>query len=251
MPSYVKHLYYYKGKTSNVYIVVGPDGTYLIDSGMPSDVPILQKILEHFPPLKRALFTHFHVDHISGWMLLEKRFKGVEAFFHENARPLLYGKKRVPFPPLRAWKDILVPCMREYGYVLGARDVIYGMYGTPFRKGMALKNVQFFTRGDNLLPGFRMIHTPGHTPDSVSFHHPEKGILISGDFILVLNGKISANTFLQNCYDQESSLGKIRKLDRLKTICPGHGPFAQIKQECDILSMPSTRTSYRVGRTRW
>jgi len=89
MPSHLKHLHLYKGKTSNVYIAVCTDGTYLVDSGMPSDAPMLQKILEGLPPVKMVLFTHFHVDHIGGWMLLQRKFKGVEAFFHEAARPLL------------------------------------------------------------------------------------------------------------------------------------------------------------------
>lgn len=225
-----KHLYCYMGKTSNVYIVTDPDGTYLIDSGMPSDALILQKILEDLPPLKRVIFTHFHVDHVSGWMLLKKRFKGVEAFFHERARPFVHGEIRVPFPPFKAWKAILIPCMKEYGYLPGIRDIIHGIYGTPFRKGIPLKNVQFFTQGDDLLPGFRIIHTPGHTPDSVSFYHEEKEILITGDFILVLNGRIISNTYLQDPRGQRESLEKIKNLG-LKMICPGHGGFAPIKEE--------------------
>ena len=87
--------------------------------------------------------------------------------------------------------------MRESGYLPGLGDIFKGgLYGTPFKKGFPEDRVRFFKEGDNVLPGFIAIHTPGHRPDHVAFFDPESGALICGDFLLVINGRIVPNSFL-------------------------------------------------------
>ena len=225
-------LYQFWGKTSNCYLLVDPgrDATYLIDCGMPSDTPSLLKVLRDFPPLKRVVCTHFHVDHISGWIGLKETYQKTEIWFHEKSGPFVSGQKTIPFPGSRALKEILIPCMQTYVYRPSLRDVFRGaLYGTPFKKGFPQDRVNYFADETKVLPGFLTLQTPGHRPDETSFWDPDSGVFISGDFIVVLNGKVLLNSFVSSPEDQQASHEKIKQLGISGMLCPGHGicrPFS-------------------------
>ena len=219
-------LHQFWGKTSNCYLLVDSDtdATYLIDCGMPSDTPSLLKVLRGLPPLKRVVCTHFHVDHIAGWIGLKKTCRKAEIWFHEKARPLVMGQSTIPFPGSRAFKEILIPCIQEYGFRPNLRDAFQGaLFGSPLKKGFPEDRVRYFADEAKVLPGFTTLHTPGHRPDETSFLDPDSGIFISGDFIVVLDGKILPNTFVSSPGNQQTSLEKIKQLGVAGIICPGHG----------------------------
>ena len=220
-------IHQFRGKISNIYIVEdhNTDSTFLIDCGMPSDIQTLLEVLKPLPPLKRIVCTHFHVDHASGWLSLKKYQNNCEILFHEAARPFVLGHKRISFPSLDDYISVLIPCMRDYGYIPSLEDIFTGgLFGTPFKKGFPLERVEFFTGQKTVLPLFNTIHTPGHRPDSVSFFDPDSGILVTGDFLVVIGGKLSSNTYLSNPKDQQLSISKILQLKALRYIWPGHGP---------------------------
>lgn len=225
-------IHQYQGKASNIYILEDnkQKATFLVDCGMPSDARSLIDTLSSMPPLKYIVCTHFHPDHASGWINLKKVFKDCEIWFHEKAKPFVRGHKRIPFPSLGDFTAILIPCLKESGYFPGIGDLLYGgLYGSPFKKGFPGNMVKFFTNEQPVLPGFKTIHTPGHRPESVSFIDPTSGILISGDFLVVINGKVIINTFVASQKDQEDSKIKIKKINGIKFIYPGHGvcrPFS-------------------------
>jgi glyoxylase-like metal-dependent hydrolase (beta-lactamase superfamily II) len=227
-------LHQYWGKISNLYILVDPraDATYLVDCGMPSDTDDLVKILDAMPPLKRVVCTHFHVDHVSGWINLKKRFKDCEIWFHEKAKSLVEGKTAIPWPDLKAYKNIFIPCMKEYGYVPSLKDAFQGaLLGTPFKKGFPDDHIRYFIEDQEALPGFTTIWTPGHRPDETSFFEPVSGIFISGDFIIVIKRRMKVNTFVSSMTEQKSSLEKIEDLQGIRMLCPGHGscmPFSTL-----------------------
>lgn len=221
-----REFYQFWGATSNCYLLVdsNKDATYLIDCGMLSDAPALLKILKDMPSLKRIVCTHFHVDHISGWIGLKDVYPKAEIWFHEKARQLVSGQRLIPFPGYRAIQEVLFPCMQMYGYRPNLRDIFQGaLYGTPFRKGFPPDGVKFFIDGVNALPGFLTLHTPGHRPDESSFLEPESGVFMSGDFMVVLNGGVLLNSFVSSQKDQNASLKKIKQLKEISFICPGHG----------------------------
>src|SRR5207244_1933665 len=66
----------------------------------------------------------------------------------------------------------------------------------------------------------QVIETPGHSVDSVCYYLEEEGVLFSGDTILG-----STPTTISDLGDYLASLDRIRRLDNLSVICPGHGPL--------------------------
>ncbi|MCG6910026.1 MAG: MBL fold metallo-hydrolase [Deltaproteobacteria bacterium] len=216
----------HRGSASNQYILEDSreDAAYLVDCGMPSDAAGLAEVLEGMPPLKRVVCTHFHVDHVAGWIRLKRRFASARIYFHRAAAPLVEGKAVIPLPGFKAWREVLIPCMRESGYLPALGDILDGgLYGTPFKKGFPGDRVRYFDEGDDVLPGFIAIHTPGHRPDHVAYMHVASGVLICGDFIIVIDGRPLANTFLSSPPDQRASLEKIRTTPGIASVWPGHG----------------------------
>lgn len=221
-----RSIHQFRGKTSNIYIVEADreDATFLIDCGMPSDSEVLFDILNRLPELRRIVCTHFHVDHVAGWINLKKVFKNCEIWLHEKAKPFVIGRERIPCPSFVDYIKILRPCMKEYAYYPKFGDLFNGgLYGTPFKKGFPLDRVEFFANGQKVLPGFITIQTPGHRPGSVSFFDPDSGILVSGDFIVVIKDKLVNNSFVASRKDQEDSINKIKQMKGIKFIYPGHG----------------------------
>lgn len=225
-------IHQYRGNASNIYILIDKiqNTACLIDCGMPSDAKDLINVLKFFPRLNQIVCTHFHVDHVSGWICLKKSLKSVEILFHETSRPFVTGHEAIPFPSFGDIKEILIPCMKEAGYFPGPNDILGGgLYGTPFKKGFPLDRLSFFATESSVLPGFDIIHTPGHRPDSVSFFDPKSGILICGDVLVVIKKRLKINTFVEDKMEQENTIRKIKQLKGLKYIFPGHGdcvPFA-------------------------
>lgn len=78
--------------------------------------------------------------------------------------------------------------------------------------------------GDTLSPGggvrLQVLHTPGHSPDSLCFYLEAEGVLFTGDTILG-----GTTTAVSDLADYLNSLRRLRELPNLRVICPGHGPL--------------------------
>lgn len=227
-------LHRYRGRAANLYLLEdrGHRTTQLVDCGMPSDVPDLISCLKKLPELAAVFCTHFHIDHIAGWLELRKTYPRCPIRFHQAARPVVLGEKRLPSPSIRDIQNVLIPCMQESGYVPSLFDVVKGrLYGTPYQKGFPIENVQFYSTGDDLTSGFTCLHTPGHSPDSASFYHDIAKILICGDVFLSFKGIIVPNTYTVDATAQIRTLRQIAFLGTDVLICPGHGEPGKMRPE--------------------
>ncbi len=76
-----------------------------------------------------------------------------------------------------------------------------------------------------------VVHTPGHTPGSCSFHLGNRGILFSGDTLFA--GGIGRTDLPGGDYGliMKSIKNRILTLDDGTTVIPGHGDFTRIFDE--------------------
>jgi len=218
----------FKGRTSNIYLISYPEEnrTILVDCGFPWDIPQLLEFIEenNIPPIEKVVCTHFHVDHVSGWTELKKHCRSIFVFFHKEAIGLVSGNEKMSMPYPSDFKNIMLPVMKENHYMPSfkqAKDTFH--LGASIKSHFPMDRVSFFSSDEEIIPGFQTIHTPGHRPESVSFYDPLSGAFISGDFIIVMNGKIIVNTFVYSSKEQMESVEKVKKLENLIYLMPGHG----------------------------
>ncbi|MDK2878828.1 MAG: hydroxyacylglutathione hydrolase [Thermoanaerobacteraceae bacterium] len=149
------------------------------------------------------LLTHGHADHIGG--LEEVRCStGARVAIHENDAPMLLSPGQN---------------LSEYmGTALSLSPAEIKLKGGDEKLSL----------GDLTL---EVIHTPGHTPGSISIK--VGNIIFTGDTLFA--GSIGRSDFPGGSFEQlmESIKNKLLIQDDDVIICPGHGIKSTIKQEKD------------------
>ncbi|MBC8359256.1 MAG: MBL fold metallo-hydrolase [Candidatus Aminicenantes bacterium] len=146
------------------------------------------------------LNTHGHVDHIGANKDIKERF-GVPLYIHSADSPMLE-----------------VVHQTEMAAFLGAKDSPPADY--------------FFKDGDKLKIGksfLQVIHTPGHSPGSVSFLG--NGFLLSGDTLFY--GGVGRTDLPGGSWQElESSIkNRILTMPDEMLVLTGHGPSTTVGQE--------------------
>src|SRR5689334_3529266 len=130
----------------------------------------------------QSAVTHYHADHSSNLKWLRDQF-GADVLAFRGAPQ--YMQDRLPDQGLRLLDD---------GVEVGRSDAVR----------------------------LQVIHTPGHSPDSVCYYLEAEGVLFSGDTLLG-----STTTTVHDLADYMASLQRLRDLPNLKLVCPGHGPVIE------------------------
>lgn len=187
---------------SNIFIL-GDEETrnaVVIDPG-DNTVDISGILKKNTLSLKNILLTHGHIDHVSGVKALKEE-TGAKVFLHKEDL-FLYEKlqTQASFFGITAEEVVEIDNFLEDGVEIG----------------------------DGILK-CRVIHTPGHTPGSVSFHFPS-GILFTGD-TLFRWGIGRTDLWGSSHVDLMTSIReKLFMLDDKTRVYPGHGPATTIGAE--------------------
>ena len=173
---------------SNIYLI-GKDT--MIDTGKGSNFVRLYEILKKlgldFSDIKTIINTHMHWDHIGG----NGFFENAKVYIHELDAPVL-----------------------EKGDVEKSLADYFGGNMKPMEVHKKLKE------GD-VISGFTVLHTPGHTPGSICLYDKKDKILITGD-TLFADGVGRTDLPGGSEEDLEKSLERISGLE-VDKILPGHG----------------------------
>ena len=199
----------------NVYLLKGDAGLILVDTGLREDGQKIVKQIEEagFSPteVKTIVLTHSHMDH-AGSLAGLASVTGAEVAAHTDEKPYIEQKAGLPYK--RFTKRLMM--------WLGNR-ILYGH--KPAKVTKALKE------GDDIpeAPGFRVIHTPGHTPGSICLYNEKERILICGDTLFNKNpftGKPGLMLSLPAAtVDMERVKESVKRLQQLElgAILFGHG----------------------------
>jgi len=191
-------LYYYPetGFTSNSYII--EDGVrILVDPGHHDHLRDLVELMNEdgfeLRDVDWIIVTHAHVDHCGSVHEIQKNYD-VKVAMHENERQYMQAQMR--FVPR-----------------------LLGLSFTPFTVDHWFKGDESSFVGDLDL---KILHTPGHTPGSISIYSPNQKYLLTGD--LVFEGGVG-RTDLGG--DAELLVKSIERVSRLEVemLLPGHGPI--------------------------
>lgn len=156
----------------NVFAITHPDGTWtLIDAAIPGSASRIRHWAERqFATSPNAIvLTHGHFDHVSAARELADRWN-VPIYAHQLEFPYLTGQQEYPAPNTGAGGGVM-PLLAPI-FPRGPINVGDRLRALP-GDGDSLALVE--------LPGWQLLHTPGHTPGHVSFFRSADKTLLVGD----------------------------------------------------------------------
>lgn len=158
----------------NAYLVGHAARWVLVDTGPPGLAALVRRAAEERfgPGAKPAaiVLTHGHFGHSGNVDILTRRWN-VPVYAH--ALELQYLAGRSQYPP----QDPTV------GGAMGLLSRVFP------RGGQRLVKTKVMTLGERIpaMPGWRWIHTPGHTPGHVSFFRDADRLLLAGDALATMD----------------------------------------------------------------
>ncbi len=198
---------------ANVFLLVD-DNLTLVDTGFKGRFTQILKEIEQigYSPsdIANIILTHHHVDHVGNLAALKKVTRA-KIVAHPADAPYIDGHLPQPGPARPRWSvKTLFPLYR----------LLYRLWRiTPVAVDIPIND------GDELpiLGGIRILHTPGHTPGSISLFLPQERLVIAGD-VLARRFKLGlpSKAFTVDIAQEIQSIKKIASLD-FDAICFGHG----------------------------
>lgn len=190
------------GVGSNIYFI--PDKVVtLIDAGTGREFNQVRKGLEdlgaNIRDIDLLINTHCHFDHVGGDRKLMKASNCILATHELTARALKSGDTEKTLAPFFSSSDL-----------------------------KPLKTSRILHEGNRVELGsvtLKVLHTPGHSEDSISLYEPREKVLFSGDVVFCTGiGRTDLPT--SDLMAMKKTLKRLSKLE-VKGLYPGHGPHAE------------------------
>jgi len=238
----------------NVFAIIHADGSWtLIDAGLPFTASAIQNWTRKFTvnAPNAIVLTHGHFDHVSAARDLADAWN-VFIYAHPLEAPYLKGQKEYPAPNFAAGggtMSLLSPLYPRGPVDLGNRLRLFSSDGNSTLAEM---------------PGWEIVHTPGHTPGHVSIFRREDRCLIVGDAFCTTKPESFFEAAITQppefhgppayfTSDWEAARGSLQLLSQLGAVvvAPGHGQplssadlpekLRQLSQYLDEVAVPENR----------
>ena len=202
-----------------------PNDWVLVDAGLTGTAGRIRAAAEYLfgagARPRAIVMTHGHFDHVGALRTLADHWD-VPIYAHEQEFPYLTG--RVDYPP---------PDPTVGGGLMARSSFLFPRHGVDVRDRLVVLPADGSVPP---MPGWRWVHTPGHTPGHVSFFRDSDRALIAGDaFITTKQESLFAVAAQKSeihgppwyyTIDWTAARGSV---DRLAALLPrvavtGHGP---------------------------
>ena len=238
-----------KGLSSSAYIIAQGQACGIIDTGLGARTfrALVSCLGAHRLTPRWVIFTHDHYDHVANGPWIRRHYN-VPLLIHSEDRPLVEQ-------PLRIFDDDL---MRSH-YSGTLRDAFEDMNRFPEQYQRYQRQVsedqyhpvsvdETVEDGDTLqLEDFRLrvLHTPGHSPGSISLYEPSHGAVFAGDLPLWLG---PGRPYPLGNYSHWKA-----SMDRLLALSPrfigwGHSIPTSGQENCRRLLRNTLRRVTEIGR---
>ena len=161
------HLYRMEG-SCNSYLITTKDGSVLIDPAGASIAPeFFKKVIEK-NPLRAILLTHAHKDH----------WDNIDVWQTEQTIPVIAQREFIKYN--KYW-EILAPFFARRGAIWSRKplpDTSEVSIFNPVIPSITFADEYTYELGDY---HFKMVHTPGETPDHTTIWIPELSAVFVGD----------------------------------------------------------------------
>ncbi|MEJ7588823.1 MAG: MBL fold metallo-hydrolase [Ferruginibacter sp.] len=219
-------IYYYTNQIVNFIFIGSPESEdwVLVDAGMPhSGSKILEEGLKRFKNFNKPrgiILTHGHFDHVGGIVKLLEEWN-VPVYAHSLEFPFLTGEKDYPEPDNTVEGGLLAKISSIYPH----KSINISNALQPLPPDGSIPD----------MPGWKWIHTPGHTPGHVSFFRDSDRVLIAGDAFITVRADSLYKVLVQKkevngpprylTTDWNAAWDSVRKLEELQPLLAitGHG----------------------------
>lgn len=200
---------YQAGRLAYCYLIEdAQSGLILVDTGMPDNVGMIERVLAEkkrsVEEIRHILITHADTDHVGSLGQLVER-TGAQVYASQQSAEYIQNRTIPEHLPLfvqsvKVLQTRLLENLADVDNVVNDNEVL------------------------DLAGGIRVIPTPGHTPDHVSYFWEREKVLFAGDLIGHLNGELGVSPDAVT-HDKEALHQSVRRVLRLnpRVICPAHG----------------------------
>lgn len=194
--------------TVNVWLLEDDGGITVVDTGQPWNANAISSAIDLIgKKLQRIVITHAHPDHAGSAAELARR-SGAKIFAHREEVPFITGQAcMADLPGSAACKRLLT---------IGKR---LRLLNPP-----PAKAVEVVHEGEKI-GSLKVLHTPGHTPGSISLWDDTDGLLFCGDNASNTLGilRLNLSYFTLDCGLLCKSFERYRETGA-RLLLPGHGP---------------------------